>query len=364
MQIVSSKWDEQRVRIPGRMTFLPYYTASPWGENEAYFFFFSALPDFSRSWIHTWSPAERRMTAEFELKEWNGLPLRLHSELLISSVFLPERRLVLIPLLEKLCAVSLDDGSVTEVWRGSDAAMRLGGPGALSRDGKLVAYAEYPQDFSVSRQVSLTILDSSDFRPVGTQVFHDFLANHFQFMDDSDWLLYAHEGSTETIPDRVNRINWRTGERQLLHRHETAPDGTLLECIGHEMTRGETVCAVRYPVSVLPGALVTMRTDGSAYTILDCDDYWHSSCNADGTVFAMDTLWWGNARRKTPREIDIIRIDSKAGTKEIVKTVHSDPKEQYRHSHPQLNAAGNKLLFIEDADDSAALGSVTLRTMA
>lgn len=363
MQIVSSKWDEQRVRIPGRMTFLPYYTVSPWGENEAYFFFFSALPDFSRSWIHAWSPAERRMTAEFELREWNGLPLRLHSELLISSVFLPERRIVLVPLLEKLCAVSLDDGSVTEVWRGPDAAMRLGGPGNLSRDGKLVAYAEYPQDFSVSRQVSLTILDSSDFRPVGTQVFHDFLANHFQFMDDSDWLLYAHEGSTETIPDRVNRINWRTGERQLLHRHETAPDGTLLECIGHEMTRGETVCAVRYPVSVLPGALVTMRTDGSAYTILDCDDYWHSSCNADGTVFAMDTLWWGNARRKTPREIDIIRIDSKAGTKEIVKTVHSEPAEQYRHSHPQLNAAGNKLLFIEDADDSATLGSVTLRIM-
>lgn len=362
MQTVSSKWSEQRIRIPGRMTFLPYYTSSAWGKHEEYFLFFSALPDFSRSWLHTWSPAERRITAEFELKDWNGLPPRLHSELLLSAVLLPERRLVLVPLREKLCAVSLDGGSVTEVWRGSDAAMRLGGPGNLSRDGKLVAFGEYPQDFSAARHISLTILETSTFQPVGTQEFHDFNANHFQFMDNSDWLLYAHEGPTETIPDRVNRINWRTGERQLLHRHETGPDGTQLECIGHEMTRGETVCAVRYPVSVLPGALVAMRTDGGAYTVLDCDDYWHCSCNADGTVFALDTLWWGNTRRKTAYEIDIIRIDSKAGTKEIVKTIHSDPKEQYRHPHPQLNATGDKLLFIENGDDDAT-GSVTLRTL-
>ena len=360
MQIVSSRWNEQRIQIPGRMTFLPYYTSSPWGESEAYFFFFSALPDFSRSWLHTWSPAERRITAEFELKEWNGLPPRLHSELLLSSVLLPERRLVLVPLREKLCAVSLDDGSVAEVWRGSDAAMRLGGPGNLSRDGGLVVFGEYPQDFATARPVPLTVLETSTFQPVGRQEFPDLLANHFQFMDDSDWILFAHEGPTETIPDRINRINWRTGERQLLHRHETGPDGTLLECIGHEMTRGETVCAVRYPVSVLPGALVTMRPDGGEYTILDCDDYWHCSCNAGGTVFAMDTLWWGNARRKTPYEMDIIRIDSKAGTKEIVKTIHSDPKEQYRHPHPQLNTAGDKLLFIESGDDGAT-GSITLR---
>ena len=308
MQIVSSNWSEQKIRIPGRMAFLPYYTSSPWGKGEEYFIFFSALPDFSRSWLHTWSPAEGRVTAEVELKHWNGLPPRMHSELLLSSVLLPERRLVLVPLLEKLCAVSLDDGSVAEVWRGADAAMRLGGPGNLSRDGRFAVFAEYPQEFGVVRDVPLTVLETANFRPVGTRLFRGFLANHFQFMDDPDWLLFAHEGATETIPDRVNRINWRTGGRQLLHRHETAPDGTLLECIGHEMTRGGTVCAVRYPVSVLPGALVAMRTDGGGYAVLDCDDYWHCSCNADGTVFALDTLWWGNTRRKTPYEIDIIRI--------------------------------------------------------
>ena len=48
MKMVSSSWNEQRIQIPGRMTFLPYYTSSPWGENEAYFLFYSTLPDFSR----------------------------------------------------------------------------------------------------------------------------------------------------------------------------------------------------------------------------------------------------------------------------------------------------------------------------
>ena len=111
MKMVSSSWNEQRIQIPGRMTFLPYYTSSPWGKNEAYFIFYSALPDFSRVWLHTWSPAEGRITAEFELTAWNGLDGLLVSELLLSAVLLPEQRQLLLPLREKLYAVSVDDGS-------------------------------------------------------------------------------------------------------------------------------------------------------------------------------------------------------------------------------------------------------------
>lgn len=64
-----------------------------------------------------------------------------------------------------------------------------------------------------------------------------------------------------------------------------------------------------------------------------------------------------------PGEMDIIRIDSRAGTKEIVKTIHSDSAVQYRHPHPQLNAAGDRLLFIENSDLEPNLASVTLRSM-
>ena len=95
MKMVSSSWNEQRIQIPGRMTFLPYYTSSPWGKNEAYFIFYSALPDFSRVWLHTWSPDEGRITAEFELTAWNGLDGLLVSELLLSAVLLPEQRQLL-----------------------------------------------------------------------------------------------------------------------------------------------------------------------------------------------------------------------------------------------------------------------------
>ena len=123
MKMVSSSWNEQRIQIPGRMTFLPYYTSSPWGKNEAYFIFYSALPDFSRVWLHTWSPDEGRITAEFELTAWNGLDGLLVSELLLSAVLLPEQRQLLLPLREKLYSVSVDDGRM-----GLGAAGRLSAP--------------------------------------------------------------------------------------------------------------------------------------------------------------------------------------------------------------------------------------------
>ena len=72
MKMVSSNWLEQRIQIAGRMVFLPYYTSSPWGKQEEYFVFFSALPDFSRAWLHTWSPRRECMTAEFELVNGGG----------------------------------------------------------------------------------------------------------------------------------------------------------------------------------------------------------------------------------------------------------------------------------------------------
>lgn len=363
MKTIVSDWKEQRIQLPGRMTFLPYYTTSPWGKDETYFIFFSVLPDFSEIRLHAWSPEENRAISEIELTGWNGRAPAVVSEELITSVFLPEQESLLLPRGADLFRISLRSGAVELVYRHPEQSARLGGPGGRSPDGKLTAFGAFLPAEGTPEISQLLIFETSAFRIEAKHEFRNFFANHFQFQHGSDWLLFAHEGPTETIPDRLNRINRKTGERQLLHRHETAPDGKLLECIGHEMTGGNAVCAVRYPVSTLPGALVVMNPDGSGYTELDRDDYWHSSCNADGTIFAMDTMWWGHTKRQTPHEMDIIRIDRKAGTKEIVKTVHSDPAKQYRHPHPQLNADGKRLLFIENSDADAALGSVTLREL-
>ena len=361
MKTISSTWQEQRIQLPGRMTFLPYYTASPWGKEEAYFIFFSARPDFTGVRLHAWSPSEERITAEIPLNNWDGIPASIVSEQLIGSTFLPDQEALLLPRGAELYRVPLRGGAPEMVYRHHDVSMRLGGPCCRSADGKLATFGAYFPESGTPEQVELIVLDAVSFERRALLPFGGFFANHFQFQKNTDWILFAHEGATETIPDRINRINWKTGEKQLLHHHEVSADGKLLECIGHEMTGGNTVCAVRYPVSVLPGALVAMDLDGGNYAVLDCDDYWHSSCNADGTVFAMDTMWWGNTKRKTEKEFDIIRIDRAAGTKEIVKTIHIDPAGQYRHPHPQLNAAGDRLLFIESSDADASLGSVTLR---
>lgn len=358
-----SSWFEQRIQLPGRMTFLPYYTTSPWGKEEAYFVFFSALPDFTGLRLHAWSPSEQRITAEVSLDRWNGIPLKVVSEELLTSVFLPDQEALLLPRAAELYRVSLHGGEPELVYRHHDSAMRIGGPGNRSTDGTLAAFGAYSLEAGTPERAELLVLDTKTLECRADLHFHGFFANHFQFQRDTDWLIFAHEGATETIPDRINRINWKTGEKQNLHRHEMSADGKLLECIGHEMTAGNTICAVRYPVSVLPGALVVMELDGSNYQAFDCDDYWHSSCNADGSVFAMDTMWWGNTKRKTEKEFDIIRIDRAAGTKEIVKTVHSDPSWQFRHPHPQLNAAGNRMLFIENSDADDTLGSITFREM-
>lgn len=363
MKTVASDWREQRIELPERMTFLPYYTTSPWSVGEEYFIFFSAGRGFSGIRLHAWSPAEEQIVAEVELSGWNGLPEPVAGEELLSAVFLQGSECLLLPRGADLYRVALRSGSVELVYRHPERTMRLGGPGSRSRDGKFAAFGAYYPVTGTPELTDLIVLDTSGFRLKARHEFQNFHANHFQFQLDSDWILFAHEGATETIADRMNRINWKTGVRQLLHRHETAPDGTLLECIGHEMSGENIVCAVRYPVSVLPGALVTMNPDGSDYTVLDCDDYWHCSCNADGTVFAMDTMWWGKSKRRTPFVPDIIRIDRRAGTKEIIKTIHANPVAQHRHPHPQLNAAGNRLLFIEDSHSDPAFGSITFREL-
>ena len=361
MKNITSSWLEQRIQLPGRMTFLPYYTSSPWGKEEAYFIFFSARADFTGLRLHAWSPAEQRITEETDLILWEGLPADMVSGQLISSAFLPAQETLLLPRGAELFRVPLHGGAPEMIYRHPDASMRLGGPCCRSANGKLLAFGAYFPAAGTPERVELIVLETASFDCKAVLPFGGFFANHFQFQRDTDWLLFAHEGATETIPDRINRVNWRTGERQTLHRHEVSPDGQLLECIGHEMTGGDTVCAVRYPVSVLPGALVAMNLDGGNYTVLDCDDYWHCSCNADGTVFAMDTMWWGNTKRKTEKEFDIIRIDRAAGTKEIVKTIHIDPVGQYCHPHPQLNAAGDRMLFVESSDADSSLGSITFR---
>ena len=57
MQIIQQHWREQRLAVPGRHTFLPYYTNPPWLAGEERFLFFTTAPDFSRPQLGVYNPA-------------------------------------------------------------------------------------------------------------------------------------------------------------------------------------------------------------------------------------------------------------------------------------------------------------------
>ncbi len=192
----------------------------------------------------------------------------------------------------------------------------------------------------------------------------NFNANHWIAMPDGENIIFAHEGITDTIADRINMINWKTGEKKCLHNHIIdKKSGRMLECIGHEMRGGDYVSAVRYALSELGGAIIRMKKDGSDYHVADYDSYWHSSTNPDtGEIIVADTMWWGkhSVRNKKKGYGYIIRLDMKNGTKEILKEIKVNAQNGANHPHPSLNGDGTKVLFSEPADDKYENNSLTL----
>lgn len=341
---VKNKWRETRLQFAGKDLHLPYYTSSPWGENEDYFIFFSLCKDGAS--LCAYSLKDGKVAREIPLKSQRFRRFD-------SALLLPRSNSVLIPYGNSLYEVSLSSGKERLVFKSPFEACSLG-CSHVSSDGKFVVIGEYVRN-SKTKQVESTnmlILQSSDFKLLKRVEFKDFLANHFQFMSDSDYVLYAHEGSTKITFDRINRVNWKTGAKENLHGHFCDEGGNLLECIGHEMQYNNGVVAVRYPVSKLRGALVAMDCNGENYRIVDFDDYWHCSTNADGSVIAADTMWWGKSKRKTKNRMDIIRVDLNKATKEILKTINSSIDIHKQHPHPILNKSGAKVLFVENSDNS------------
>lgn len=368
MQIIQQKWREQRLHFSGRHTFLPYYTGSPWLAGEERFLFFSVTPEFDHPRLGIYNPATRNVEIQFDLRSWDGGIPDHTADALYGSCLWREQNRILIPRGAELYSVALETGECRLVRREDPGdGNRICGPGTISPDGKYCAIPFYrPPRLRPSRSEML-IFELPDFRLIRRHDFGDFVANHFQFLADSEYIMYAHEGPTRTIFDRINRIHWPSGRRECLHRHLCDLDsGELLECIGHEMAArlANRICAVRYPDSRIRAAVLLLDQDGTNCRELDCDDYWHVSCTPDGTVLAADTMWWGRSRRRTPNQMDIIRLDTCAGTREIVKTVHSIDKGQHRHPHPQLDSTGRRLLFMENSPDSDQLASVTLMELA
>lgn len=364
MQIIQQHWREQRLAVPGRHTFLPYYTNPPWLAGEERFLFFTTAPDFSRPQLGIYNPALQRIEQQIELSGWEKIKPEFLVDTLIGSTFWHEKNQLLVPCGPDLYGISLLSGEKQLLWQEEQERDGwIGGTGTISPDGKFYSLLFLHPPRTAPARGEMLVFELPDFRLIRRHDFGSFLVSHFQFLADPEYIMYAHEGPTRTIFDRLNRIHWPSGRRECLHRHLCDLDsGELLECIGHEMaaSRGNLICAVRYPDSRIRSAILLLDQDGANCRELDCDDYWHVSCNPDGTVLAADTMWWGHSRRRTEHQMDIIRLDTRARTKEIVKTVHSVPSGQHRHPHPQLDSTGRRLLFMENSPESDQLASITL----
>lgn len=356
LNTITSRWDEHRLQEPNRHVFVPYYTSHTWLGDYDDFVYFSTAADLSDTVLAVYSPAERRTIRRFPIAPPNGGSFGGGT---VSAVTCPRLNLVVIPCGRDLVGVSLLDGAVTTLYHAPDPAVNKLGCGTLSPDGSLLAYGCYAPGHA-----SLIVFSLPDFTLRFQHDFGSFHANHFQFLSNGCSILYAHEGKTEGIDDRLNRLDLDTDTTVCLHRHyRDLKTGDLLECIGHEMaaSQADLVCAVRYPVSRIPGAVIAVNNDGQFYREIDQDDFWHVSCNPTGTLFAADTMWWGHSSRKQGGIIDILLIDTERRTKEVVKTIHQQGGGQHQHPHPHTDAAGRQVMFMECSDENRDLASLTLR---
>lgn len=368
MRIIQQQWREQRLHFPGRHTFLPYYTGSPWLAGEESFLFCSVTQEFRHPRLGICSTVSRGVEKWIELADWNDEDPGCIIDDLTNSALRRESEEVFVPRGASLYTVSLRTGECRLLRREEPGDGNwFSGPAAFSADGRYCALPFYSPPRRCPARTEMLLFELPEFRLIRRYDFGNFMTSHFQFQRDPEYIQYAHEGQTQTIFDRINRIHWPSGRRECLHRHLCDLDsGELLECIGHEMAaqQADRICAVRYPDSRIRAAILLLDQDGANCREFDCDDYWHVSCTPDGNILAADTMWWGRSRRRTPNRIDIIRLDTRARTKEIVKTVHSIDKGQHRHPHPQLDSTGRRLLFMENSPESDQLASVTLAELA
>lgn len=344
----TDRWGDTEITLPDRHCFLPYYTASPWGKDDAgkFLIFLAANADFTRLWLCSYRPESGTVTEHCELLSRRNAPENYEEPL--NSLWLNEERALLMPRGGELVKTRIDSGDAETVYRYPTPGYVLRGA-AQNRERTRFAYGAYRNSMNEPPlNVRLLVLDAQTSTVVSEVDFGRFYAGHFQFTGKEGVMLYCHEGNTLGIDDRLRLLDVEKKQTRILYHHARHVEtGALLECVGHEFVTSTVICAVRYPDSPgLPGGLLLVDPDGKAL-FADADDYWHCAGNDDGTVFVMDTMWWGNSKRKTPYHSDIVRIDFRTGVKQIIYSMETETLSQFNHPHPQLTPDGDTVLFLQ-----------------
>ena len=332
--------DERKIGFPGHRNFLPYYTNKSWNGTEDSFYYFSVAPGNFIPELYLYDVAAGESKKCFDITFCKNEE-DIHR--LMASVFLIKRGMVILFHENRIITADLKTGEMKLRYIISN---EYSGSFCISQDERYLAFASSPDKGFIPTTVHIIDTMLPEWQETASHTI-DMHINHFQFFPNGHDILFAHEGVTTAIPDRLNLLNWKTGKYRCLHKHEHDENGNLAECIGHEHVAGNKVVAVRYPESQIDFGIIVVDPETEKCDLVQEGDFWHSASNKDGSRFVMDTMWWANSRRKTPNLIDIVMYDVKTQKKHVLKTFHANPLGRYQmyHSHPHTNDIGNRVLF-------------------
>ena len=331
--------EERKIGIPGYKNVLPYYTNTSWDEEKYGFYFFSFKHGSLAPAVYFY-----HVDTDTSEKLFDLTLLKNEKDIgyLSLSVFLPKRNLLFFIADNSIAVADLKTGKQA-IKVPIDAARNHHGT-TITADERLLCFGTSGEG---SVQTEVQIFDTS--LPEWKEVKNIPLAinaSHFQFFSNGENILFAHEGDTTKIPDRLNLLNWKSGEIRCLHRHIHDANGNQIECIGHEHIAGDKVLAVRYPDSQMDFGIIVVDPETGDFELVDRGDYWHSASNQNGTKFVMDTMWWANSRRKIPGLVDVILFDAEKKKRHILKTFTVGPlTSQLYHVHPHMNRTGSMVLY-------------------
>ena len=331
----------RKIGIPGNRNFVPYYTSNSWNGEHDSFYFFSVEPGSFKPALYLYDVTEDSFKKCFDL---NFCKNDTDVKRLIFTVFLIRRGLMICFCDNQLIEVDLKTGEQNVKFSFGKELLFDGC--CVSEDERYYCFGTTANAEKTPTKVQIIDTTLPEWKEICTRTI-DMHANHFQFFRNGKDILFAHEGVTTGIPDRLNLLNWETGEIRCLHWHIHDENGKQIECIGHEHIAGDKVVAVRYPDSQMEkiGIILVDPATGD-FELVSEGDYWHSASNQAGTRFVMDSTWWANSKRKIPDLIDIVLFDNVKKKKHVLNTFEANPLgEQMYHSHPHTNPEGSRVLY-------------------
>lgn len=222
------------------------------------------------------------------------------------------------------------------------------GPLSVTNDGRMLGvFWKSGEDWSIGRLEAATGRLLETLTPGFAKPYS--MANHAMINPVEDNLIFfAHEGTTQFIPDRIWLWDIRQHGRETasgaanLYRQRPMSDGQLGEYIGHEAWSwdGERLYFVKYSSSPLaPTGICYVTRQGAEFNHVNGDyRHWHVCPSPDGKWTVSDTEADGGTSSH------IVLTEVATGKAEVLCTVKRWPNHP-GHPHPSFSPDSRKITF-------------------